>query len=82
MAGLRASIASLGLSVSTGRVVEFRLKTAIRKEPDRGTVPLLYPSHFNGGTVHWPKIGARKPNAILDNEETRPWLVPSGMRQK
>lgn len=79
MDGLRASLASLGITVSTGRVVDFRLKEALRMEPERGTVPLLYPCHFNGGTVHWPKIPARKPNAILDNDETRPWLVPSGV---
>lgn len=78
MAGLSTSLASLGITVSTGRVVDFRLKEALRKEPGRGTVPLLYPCHFNGGTVHWPKFEARKPNAILDNVETRPWLVPSG----
>jgi len=77
--GLAASLASLGVTVSTGRVVDFRLKAALRKEPERGTVPLLYPCHFNGGTVHWPKPEARKPNAILDNDETRPWLVPSGV---
>lgn len=79
MASLRSSLASLGVTVSTGRVVDFRLKDALRKEPERGTVPLLYPCHFNGGTVHWPKLEARKPNAILDNDETRPWLVPSGV---
>ena len=79
MDGLKASLASLGVTVSTGRVVDFRLKDALRKEPERGTVPLLYPCHFKGGTVHWPKLEARKPNAILDNVETRPWLVPSGM---
>lgn len=79
MDGLSASLASLGVTVSTGRVVDFRLKEALRKEPERGTVPLLYPCHFNGGTVHWPRLEARKPNAILDNAETRPWLVPSGM---
>jgi adenine-specific DNA-methyltransferase len=77
--GLSASLASLGVTVSTGRVVDFRLKDALRKEPERGTVPLLYPCHFNGGNVHWPKLEARKPNAILDNDETRPWLVPSGV---
>ncbi|HTI73239.1 MAG TPA: hypothetical protein VMF06_24915, partial [Candidatus Limnocylindria bacterium] len=76
---LGCSLASLGLTVSTGRVVDFRLKGALRKEPERGTVPLLYPCHFNGGTVHWPKFDARKPNAILDNDETHQWLVPSGM---
>ncbi len=79
LAGLHTSLSSLGLTVSTGRVVDFRLKDALRKEPERGTVPLLYPCHFNGGTVHWPKLDARKPNAILDNDETRPWLVPSGV---
>ncbi len=78
MNGLRSSLASLGVSVSTGRVVDFRLKDALRRAPEKGTVPLLYPCHFNGGTIHWPKIEARKPNAILDNAETRAWLVPSG----
>jgi len=79
MVGLSASLASLGVTVSTGRVVDFRLKDALRKEPEEGTVPLLYPCHFNGGTVHWPKFEGRKPNAILDNAETRPWLVPTGI---
>ncbi len=79
MDGLSSSLASLGVTVSTGRVVDFRLKDALRKEPERGTVPLLYPCHFNGGTIHWPKLEARKPNAILDNAETRTWLVPSGV---
>jgi adenine-specific DNA-methyltransferase len=41
MDGLTASLASLGVTVSTGRVVDFRLKDALRKEPERGTVPLL-----------------------------------------
>ena len=59
--------------------MDFRLKDALRKEPASGTVPLLYPCHFNGGTIHWPKHEARKPNAILDNDETRRWLVPSGI---
>ncbi len=76
---LPATLASLGVTVSTGRVVDFRLKEALRPAPGTGTVPLLYPCHFNGGTIHWPKLDGRKPNAILDNEITRPWLVPSGL---
>lgn len=79
MDGLHATLASLGVTVSTGRVVDFRLKDALRMKPEKGTVPLLYPCHFNGGTVHWPKLDARKPNAILNNDETRPWLVKSGV---
>jgi adenine-specific DNA-methyltransferase len=79
MVNLHSSLASLGLSVSTGRVVDFRLKNALRWEPEKGTAPLIYPCHFNGGTVHWPKPEARKPNSILNNHETRPWLVRSGV---
>jgi adenine-specific DNA-methyltransferase len=79
MCNLTSSLALLGVTVSTGRVVDFRLKDALRKDSEPGTVPLLYPCHFNGGTVHWPKPEARKPNAILDTAETRPWLVPTGV---
>ena len=79
MDGLSSSLASLSVTVSTGRVVDFRLKASLRKDPQHGTVPLIYPCHFSSGTVHWPKLEARKPNAILDNDETRPWLVPSGV---
>ena len=79
MDGLHTTLAALGVTVSTGRVVDFRLKGALRMKPEKGTVPLLYPCHFNGGTVHWPKLDARKPNAILNNDETRPWLVKSGV---
>ena len=79
MDGLHSTLASLGVTVSTGRVVDFRFKDALRQEPTLETVPLIYPCHFNGGVVHWPKPSSKKPNAILDNEETRPWLVPSGV---
>ncbi len=79
MDSLHTTLASLGVTVSTGRVVDFRLKAALRQTPERGTVPLLYPCHFNGGTVHWPKLDSRKPNAIINNNETRPWLVKTGV---
>ncbi len=79
MDSLCSSLASLGVTVSTGRVVDFRLKNFLRQEPQKGTVPLIYPCHFEAGTVRWPKAQSRKPNAILDNDETRPWLVPAGI---
>jgi len=77
--GLHTNLAELGLTVSTGPVVDFRLKDALRLQPEKGTAPLVYPCHFNGGTVHWPKLDSRKPNAIVINDETRPWLVRSGV---
>lgn len=79
LANLPANLEQLGLTVSTGRVVDFRSKSALRANPAPGTAPLFYPCHFNGGTVHWPKLTARKPNAIVENDETRPLLVPAGI---
>ncbi len=72
------SLGDIGLEVSTGPVVDFRLRPHIRQMPGRGTVPLLYPGHFSGQTLDWPKPGAKKPNAILRNAETEKWLYPNG----
>jgi adenine-specific DNA-methyltransferase len=74
-----ASLSSLGISVSTGRVVDFRAKEFLRQQPGSDTAPLIYPCHFNGGFVHWPRDKARKPNAIVSNGQTRDLLVPSGI---
>jgi adenine-specific DNA-methyltransferase len=79
MRRLSASLSELGLSVSTGRVVDFRASKFLREQPGRDTVPLIYPCHFNGGFVHWPKEKTRKPNAIVSNEQTRELFVPAGV---
>jgi adenine-specific DNA-methyltransferase len=73
------SLSALGLSVSTGRVVDFRAKDFLRQHPGHDTAPLIYPCHFNGGFVHWPQEKARKPNAIIRNEHTRELLVHAGV---
>jgi len=79
MSQLPSTLVDLGLSVSTGRVVDFRAKPFLRQQPEKGTVPLIYPCHFNGGFVHWPKASSRKPNAIISSEETWELLVPGGV---
>ncbi|MDB6028718.1 MAG: hypothetical protein JWM68_4941 [Verrucomicrobiales bacterium] len=79
MNSLSASLKDLGLSVSTGRVVDFRAKSSLRQQPEKGTAPLIYPCHFNGGFVHWPKEKCRKPNAIVSDEQTKSLLVPTGI---
>lgn len=79
MSQLSTALEDLGVTVSTGRVVDFRAKSFLRKQPEKGTVPLIYPCHFNGGFVHWPKDNSRKPNAILSVEQTRELLVPAGI---
>ena len=74
---VRYRLADLGIKVSTGPVVDFRLKEYLRDMPVRGAVPLLYPGHFSDG-VTWPIEGMKKPNAILLNAETQKWLYPKG----
>jgi tRNA1(Val) A37 N6-methylase TrmN6 len=72
------SLEDLGLSVSTGPVVDFRLKDQLREMPSKCSVPLLYPSHFRSDSIEWPIEGFKKPNAILNNEHTRRFLYPAG----
>jgi adenine-specific DNA-methyltransferase len=79
IARLRTSLSDLEVSVSTGRVVDFRAKEFLRSEPGPNTVPLIYPSHFEAGLVVWPKAKSRKPNALLVDDKTRALLVPRGV---
>ncbi len=75
---IRYTLADLGLKVSTGPVVDFRLKEHQRDMPEAGTVPLLYPGHFSSIGTTWPIEGMKKPNAIGRNADTEKWLYPSG----
>lgn len=75
---IRYRLADLGLQVSTGPVVDFRLKEHLRDMPELGTVPLLYPAHFSGASTVWPVAGMKKPNAIQRNDATEKWLYPNG----
>ena len=75
---INSSLKDLGVSVSTGPVVDFRLKDFLRPMPDTDTVPLLYPGHFQNNTLNWPIADFRKPNAIVLNQYTEKWMYPSG----
>ncbi len=75
---IRYTLAELGIKVSTGPVVDFRLKEYLRAMPGPGTVPLLYPGHFSSSGTTWPIEGMKKPNAIERNADTEKWLYPSG----
>jgi adenine-specific DNA-methyltransferase len=71
------SLEDLGVTVSTGPVVDFRLKDLLRQEHVADAVPLIYPGHCQNNFVEWP-VNGRKPNAILDTEESNRWLMPNG----
>lgn len=72
--------ADIGVKISTGPVVGFRLKAHLRTLPEEGTAPLLYPNHFStdGLGINWPGENRKKPSAIARNSETERWLYPNG----
>jgi adenine-specific DNA-methyltransferase len=75
---LPCTLRELGITVSTGRVVDFRARDHLRKEPEAGAVPLIYPAHFEHGYVVWPRPNGRKHNALAFNMETTDLVVPRG----
>lgn len=72
------SLSKLGIDISTGRVVDFRARQYLRRLPEKGTAPLLYPCHFASGFINWPSESPRKPNAILITPQTKEMLLPTG----
>ncbi len=75
---VRCSLNDIGIEVSTGPIVDFRLKAHLRDMPEAGAVPLIYPGHLRMTGMVWPAPGSRKPNAIMRNDETEKWLYPNG----
>lgn len=77
-APLTRSLEDIGVAVSTGPIVDFRMREHLHEMPEVGDVPLLYPGHFSGGKIEWPKPEFKKSNAIAHNAETAKWLFPNG----
>ena len=72
------SVAELDCQVSTGPVVDFRVKPFLHNELKDERAALIYPAHFNGWTVHHPVPMGRKFNTIDINERTERQLFPTG----
>lgn len=75
---LRGTLASLDLQVSTGRVVDFRVKEFLRASSAEDTVPLIYPGHFFKNSIAWPNQHSKKPNALVRAKGTQAQLNPTG----
>jgi adenine-specific DNA-methyltransferase len=75
MSQFGCTLSSLGLTVSTGRVVDFRAKEYLRDAITEDSVPLIYPSNMEDGRVIWPKP-TRKAQALAVSPYTDSQLVP------
>ena len=79
MRQVKSLITDAGVSVSTGRVVQFRARQYLQDHPTGVTAPLIFPSHFDGqGRITWPSTDGRKPNAIIANSDTASLLMRNG----
>lgn len=78
MQNFSSTLDEMGIEVSTGPVVDFRLKSALRSCLDEQSVPLFYPETIKAGKVTFPPSNPRKPIAIEQNKETNKWLIQSG----
>lgn len=73
MAQFNTTLSDLRIEVSTGPVVDFRLKNDLRAQPEEETAPLLYPAHFRHRSLVCPKA-INKANAIKVSDTSRKWL--------
>lgn len=76
--GLPCTLKDLGITASTGRVVDFRAEEHLLKTPEAEAMPLIYPCHFEQGFIAWPNLDSRKHNALAFNMQTLSLMVPRG----
>lgn len=76
--GLPCSLVDLGIQASTGKVVDFRTRENLSADYVDGSVPLIFPQHLQSCSITWPVHGAKKPNALLNNDSTANLMVPNG----
>jgi adenine-specific DNA-methyltransferase len=73
-------LSDLGLKVSTGPVVDFRVEDPHRVSgQEQGAVPLIYPAHFRDGRVQWPLETDTKRDGLVPHEEIKGQLFPPGI---
>ena len=77
VAALPSDLQSLGLTVSTGPVVDFRCREFLTPAHAEGSVPLIYPANIKPAGVLWP-LDTRKPQGFTAAPQTRRWLFPNG----
>jgi adenine-specific DNA-methyltransferase len=60
----------LEIEISTGPIVDFRMKDKLVETISDNSIPLLYPVHFKNGSFSWP-VQSKKPNSIVLTEQEK-----------
>ena len=74
MRRLQSSLDELGIAVSTGRIVDFRIKEALKNKPNNNTVPLIHPFNLSRGSIIFP-ISNKKENHIEIIKKSKNLLI-------
>lgn len=72
-----SNLKDLDIKVSTGPIVDFRMKNLLQKDYVANSVPLIYSVHLKKHHLSWPQE-SKKPNAILESDEVNKQLFPKG----
>lgn len=71
-------LSDIEISVSTGKVVDFRVSEQLTKNTTINSTALFYPFHFSDGVIVWPRYSQKKNESIFINNKTKELLVKSG----
>lgn len=74
-----ATLPHLGLSVSTGKVVDFRARDRLTSADAADSVPLIYPGNLRDGEVVWPRELRKPQGFIVIDPNTDGLLMPPGV---
>jgi len=72
-----SNLKDLNVKVSTGPIVDFRMKSLLQKDYVENSIPLIYSVHLKNHRLSWPQE-SKKPNAILESAEVNKQVFPKG----
>jgi len=79
MHSLPCELMDLGISVSTGPIVDFReLPGTLHDSVDLLSNPMIYQDNIKNGVVNWPEFN-NKPCVIVENDNNKNRLRPAGI---
>lgn len=75
---LPCTLDDLGIEVSTGKVIDFRISDELRFSVEKNSVPLVRPHNITDTTMRFPLYHKKHPNFIMSNKKSRKHLVKNG----
>ncbi len=78
ISSLKLKLSDIGVNVSTGKIVDFRIKPNLADSNNYNIAPLFYPFHFFNGKIEWPVNSSKKKEAVFITPRTESDLIKSG----